>query len=203
MGRREHLGDPGLATPRDRGADRSGSRASSRPRWRTPRRARSCSRRVRASSRPATRSAGASSATSTRRAAASRLPLALAQARAGAAQERRPRRGRDPERSERRACPGSRGAPRARARNPPRSPHRPRSRPGVESLADRTPLPIMFDALPDDWLPPPIEAAAFYVVSEALANVTKYAEASSTCESPRRTATRSSRWPTTVWAAPT
>ena len=35
----------------------------------------------------------------------------------------------------------------------------------------------MFDALPDDWLPPPIEAAAFYVVSEALANVTKYAEA--------------------------
>jgi len=51
--------------------------------------------------------------------------------------------------------------------------------PALESLADRTPLPISFDELPDDRLPPPIEAAAFYVVSEALTNVTKYAEASS------------------------
>jgi PAS domain S-box-containing protein len=51
--------------------------------------------------------------------------------------------------------------------------------PALESLADRTPLPVQFDQLPDDRLPPPVEAAAFYVVSEALANVTKYAEASS------------------------
>jgi PAS domain S-box-containing protein len=51
--------------------------------------------------------------------------------------------------------------------------------PALESLADRTPLPIIFDELPEDRLPAPIEAAAFYVVSEALANVTKYADASS------------------------
>jgi PAS domain S-box-containing protein len=51
--------------------------------------------------------------------------------------------------------------------------------PALESLADRTPLPVQFDTLPDDRLPPPVEAAAFYVVSEALANVAKYAEASS------------------------
>ena len=51
--------------------------------------------------------------------------------------------------------------------------------PALESLADRTPLPITFDELPDDRLPAPIEAAAFYVVSEALTNVTKYADASS------------------------
>ena len=50
--------------------------------------------------------------------------------------------------------------------------------PALESLADRTPLPIAFDELPEDRLPAPIEAAAFYVVSEALANVAKYAEAS-------------------------
>jgi PAS domain S-box-containing protein len=51
--------------------------------------------------------------------------------------------------------------------------------PALESLADRTPIPVEFDRLPDDRLPPPVEAAAFYVVSEALANVAKYAEASS------------------------
>jgi PAS domain S-box-containing protein len=51
--------------------------------------------------------------------------------------------------------------------------------PALESLADRTPLAVRFDELPEDRLPPPIEAAAFYVVSEALTNVTKYADASS------------------------
>ena len=33
--------------------------------------------------------------------------------------------------------------------------------------------------MPDDRLPPPVEVAAFYVVSESLANVTKYSEATS------------------------
>ena len=51
--------------------------------------------------------------------------------------------------------------------------------PALESLADRTPIPVELERLPADRLPPPVEAAAFYVVSEALANVTKYAEASS------------------------
>jgi signal transduction histidine kinase len=48
----------------------------------------------------------------------------------------------------------------------------------LEALAARTPLPVDLDA-PEDRLPGPVEAAAYYVVSEALANVTKYANASS------------------------
>jgi PAS domain S-box-containing protein len=50
--------------------------------------------------------------------------------------------------------------------------------PALESLADRTPLPVELARLPDERLPGPVEAAAYYVVSEALANVAKYADAS-------------------------
>jgi signal transduction histidine kinase len=50
--------------------------------------------------------------------------------------------------------------------------------PALESLADRSPLPVRLEGLPDTRLPASVEAAAFYVVSEALANVSKYAEAS-------------------------
>src|SRR5439155_15280124 len=48
----------------------------------------------------------------------------------------------------------------------------------LDALAARAPLPVQIDG-PDGYLPPPVEAAAYYVVSEALANVTKYAQASS------------------------
>jgi signal transduction histidine kinase len=48
----------------------------------------------------------------------------------------------------------------------------------LESLASRAPLPVEIDGLHTS-LPAPVEAAAYYVVSEALANVTKYAQASS------------------------
>jgi signal transduction histidine kinase len=48
----------------------------------------------------------------------------------------------------------------------------------LEALVARTPLPVELDLL-HDRLPEPVEAAAYYVVSEALANVAKYAEASS------------------------
>jgi signal transduction histidine kinase len=48
----------------------------------------------------------------------------------------------------------------------------------LEALAARSPLPIDLE-LEDERLPEPVEAAAYYVVSEALANVAKYAEASS------------------------
>jgi signal transduction histidine kinase len=51
--------------------------------------------------------------------------------------------------------------------------------PALATLADRAPLPVELDCMADDRLPAPAEAAAFYVVSEALANVAKYAEASS------------------------
>jgi PAS domain S-box-containing protein len=48
----------------------------------------------------------------------------------------------------------------------------------LEALVSRTPLSVDLELL-DDRLPEPVEAAAYYVVSESLANVAKYAEASS------------------------
>lgn len=48
----------------------------------------------------------------------------------------------------------------------------------VEGLARRSPVPVTLDAI-GERLPPPIEAAAYYVVSEALANAAKYARATS------------------------
>jgi signal transduction histidine kinase len=47
----------------------------------------------------------------------------------------------------------------------------------LEALAARSPLPVEIEG-PGAALPPNVEAAAYYVVSEALANVTKYAQAS-------------------------
>jgi PAS domain S-box-containing protein len=47
----------------------------------------------------------------------------------------------------------------------------------LESLAARSPFPIDING-PSGELPPQVEAAAYYVVSEALANVAKYAQAS-------------------------
>ena len=51
--------------------------------------------------------------------------------------------------------------------------------PALESLADRTTIAVELEALPEGRFPTRVEAAAFYVVSESLANVAKYAEASS------------------------
>ena len=48
----------------------------------------------------------------------------------------------------------------------------------LDALAARAPLPVEIDG-PGGDLPPSVEAAVYYVVSEALANVTKYAQASS------------------------
>jgi PAS domain S-box-containing protein len=47
----------------------------------------------------------------------------------------------------------------------------------LRSLAERTPLPVEVETV-EERLPAPIEAAAYYVVSEALANVVKHARAS-------------------------
>ena len=47
----------------------------------------------------------------------------------------------------------------------------------LEALAARAPLPVEIEG-PQLELPENVEAAAYYVVSEALANVTKYAQAS-------------------------
>ena len=48
----------------------------------------------------------------------------------------------------------------------------------LEALASRAPLPVELDTKLDERLPGPVEAAAYYVVAEALTNVAKYAEAS-------------------------
>jgi signal transduction histidine kinase len=50
--------------------------------------------------------------------------------------------------------------------------------PALQSLCDRAPLPVELESLPEERLPRRVEAAAYYVVSEALANVAKYAHAS-------------------------
>jgi PAS domain S-box-containing protein len=49
--------------------------------------------------------------------------------------------------------------------------------PALEALATRAPLPVELEEVPDQPLPAPIEAAAYYVVAEALTNVAKYANA--------------------------
>ena len=51
--------------------------------------------------------------------------------------------------------------------------------PALHALTARAPLPVEVSSSLDDRLPGPVEAAAYYVVSEALANIAKYAQASS------------------------
>ncbi|MGH2948869.1 MAG: sensor histidine kinase [Solirubrobacteraceae bacterium] len=49
----------------------------------------------------------------------------------------------------------------------------------LEALAARAPVPTAVHGIPDDRLPPPVEAAAYFVTAEALTNVAKYAHADS------------------------
>jgi PAS domain S-box-containing protein len=48
----------------------------------------------------------------------------------------------------------------------------------IEALAERAPFPVEVATIPEERLPEQVEAAAFYVISEALTNVAKYAQAS-------------------------
>jgi PAS domain S-box-containing protein len=50
--------------------------------------------------------------------------------------------------------------------------------PALDALATRAPVPVEVVGAPGDRLPERVEAAAYYVVSEALTNVAKYARAS-------------------------
>ncbi|MCZ7589333.1 MAG: histidine kinase [Gaiella sp.] len=60
----------------------------------------------------------------------------------------------------------------------------------LESLADRTPIPVRILAAPADRLPSEIEGAAYFVACEALANAVKHAEASAvTISAARRNGT--------------
>jgi PAS domain S-box-containing protein len=51
-------------------------------------------------------------------------------------------------------------------------------RAAVEMLAGRAPVPVEIAEIADERLPEPVEAAAYYLIAEALTNVTKYAQAS-------------------------
>jgi uncharacterized protein YhfF len=50
--------------------------------------------------------------------------------------------------------------------------------PALKALAGRSPIPVEIAALPDRRLPEVVEVTVFYLVSEAVANAVKYADAS-------------------------
>jgi PAS domain S-box-containing protein len=50
--------------------------------------------------------------------------------------------------------------------------------PAVDALATRAPVPVEILEIPDERLPPPLEATAYFTIAEALTNVAKYAQAS-------------------------
>ena len=56
----------------------------------------------------------------------------------------------------------------------------------VEALAVRSPLPVQIVEVPGERLPEPVEAAAYFVIAEALTNVAKYANASRATVAVRR-----------------
>ena len=58
--------------------------------------------------------------------------------------------------------------------------------PALRSLATRSPVPVALEADDGERLPAPVEAAAYFVVSEALANVAKYAQAGEAVVTVRR-----------------
>jgi signal transduction histidine kinase len=58
--------------------------------------------------------------------------------------------------------------------------------PAIEALSSRVPVPIRAEVDVEDRLSPPIEAAAYFVVAEALTNIVKYARATTAAVSIRR-----------------
>ena len=58
--------------------------------------------------------------------------------------------------------------------------------PALHALASRAPVPVMVETDGEQRLPAPVEAAAYFVISEALANVAKYAQATEATVAVRR-----------------
>src|SRR4051812_25906524 len=58
--------------------------------------------------------------------------------------------------------------------------------PALHALASRAPVPVTLEADSSERLPEPVESAAYFVVSEALANVAKYAQATEATVAVRR-----------------
>ena len=74
--------------------------------------------------------------------------------------------------------------------------------PALDALATRAPVPVERRGALDERLPAPVEAAAYYVVAEALTNVAKYAQrlGGRASTSGATTGASSSRSPTTASA---
>ena len=58
--------------------------------------------------------------------------------------------------------------------------------PALSALAHRAPIPVEITDVPAGRLPEPVEAAAYYLIAEAITNVAKHAEASHVAISVRR-----------------
>ncbi len=58
--------------------------------------------------------------------------------------------------------------------------------PALQALVSRAPVPVSVEAAVEARLPPPVESAAYFVVSEGLANVAKYAQATHASVAVRR-----------------
>src|SRR4029453_13912907 len=89
-----------------------------------------------------------------------------------------------PHRRPRRGPPGDRAGPRRGHRGPGRAaPARPRAAAGLDAalsgIAANAPLPVRLRVDVADRCSPSIEAVAYFVVSEALTNVAKHADAGS------------------------
>ena len=61
--------------------------------------------------------------------------------------------------------------------------------PAITALAERSAVPATVRSIPDRRLPPAVEATAYFVVSESLANVAKHAQATSVSIAATTTAT--------------
>ena len=60
----------------------------------------------------------------------------------------------------------------------------------LPALAHRAPVPVEINDVPDERLPEPVEAAAYYLIAEAITNVAKHAQASHVAVSVRREGAR-------------
>ena len=160
----------------------------------------------RGSSRPARPSAGGWSATCTTAPSSASSPSRYAAARPGAscATTRRRRAAARPVRSEELALALEELRELARGIHPAMLSDRGLAA-ALEALAGRSPVPVELAPAPRERLPAPVEAAAYFVVAEALTNVAKYADASQARVRVARgaTAMRSWRSPTTASAGPT
>jgi signal transduction histidine kinase len=58
--------------------------------------------------------------------------------------------------------------------------------PALSALAHRASLPVEITDVPAERLPEPVEAAAYYLIAEAITNVAKHAQASHVAVSVRR-----------------